>query len=119
MRRFSRVAVSLLAIVVLTQLAFAAGIEGTWHFVFAGDAADYPYDIVITGDGDDVTGKVGENELKGSFLDGTLLLEGDFYVADAGYSAPLKINGKVDGDKIGGDATWDAYGVSFTATRAE
>ena len=66
MRGFLRVAVSFLAIVVLTQLAFAAGIEGTWHFVFAGEGADYPYDIVITGDGDDVTGKVGESELKPS-----------------------------------------------------
>ena len=74
---------------------------------------------MITGDGDNVVAKSGDSELKGSFRDNALDVTGDFYVADAGYAAPLSIKGKLDGGKLAGDATWDTYAVTCTATRTE
>jgi hypothetical protein len=97
----------------------AAGVEGKWHFVFSTDQGDYPFDFTITGDGDNVVCKAGESELKGAFKGGALELTGDFYVADAGYSAPMTIKGTLADGKLSGNATWDVYETTFTATKAE
>ena len=119
MKTIARVLMTVLAVALLAQFALAAGIEGKWNFVFSSENGDYPFDFMITGDGDNVVCKAGESELKGTFKDGALELAGDFYVADAGYSAPLTIKGKLADEKLSGDATWDAYQTTFTATKAE
>ena len=119
MKTIARVLMTVLAIALLAQFALAAGVEGKWSFVFSGEGGDYPFDFTITGDGDNVVCTSGESELKGSFKDGALDVTGDFYVADAGYSAPLTIKGKLADEKLSGDATWDVYQTTFTATKAE
>ena len=73
--------------------------------------------LVAEADGEAVTAMMGKSELKGTIKDGELKLKGKFYADEAGYEAEFAVTGKVDGDKMTGDASWDAYDMTFVATR--
>ena len=57
--------------------------------------------------------------IKGSFDGAGLSLAGDVFSAPEGYSAPMKLTGKLENGKLAGDIVWDAYQVTFQATKAE
>jgi hypothetical protein len=46
-------------------------------------------------------------------------MSGEIYSAEGGYSATLRVVGKVKGDTIKGSATWGLFEMSFTAKRSE
>ena len=46
-------------------------------------------------------------------------MNGKVCSAEVGYTAELKLNGKVEKDQIAGAAVWDTYEMTFTAKRAE
>ena len=103
----------------LAQAAVAADLNGSWYFVFDTQGGIYESMWTLTVSGDKVTAKQGETVLTGTLRDGKLELSGEFYAAEAGYAAEMKISGKLEGDQLKGDASWDIYEMTFTATRAE
>jgi hypothetical protein len=109
----------MLLLSLLCGLAVASGIAGKWDFAFATPVGERKSLLDMTIEGTQVTAKMGETVLTGAYQDGKLELKGKVYSAEGGYTAELKINGKVDGDQISGTAVWDTYEMTFTAKRAE
>lgn len=82
-----------------------AGVDGTWDLVFQTEAGDRPITLTLKSDGENVSGPVMNQEMKGTFRDGKLSLKiPDFYSPDAGMKAEFALEGVVSGDKI--DGTW-------------
>jgi hypothetical protein len=108
-----------LAILLLSQVAVAADLNGKWNFVFFSENGEHPREIVLTTSGSDVTGKLGEETYKGTLKNGALEMSGEHYAAEAGYKATLKMSGKLEGDTIKGKANWDMYDLTFKATKAK
>lgn len=91
--------------VFVTSSALFAGVDGTWNLVFVTDAGDRPISVTLKSDGENVSGPVMNQEMKGTFRDGKLSLKvPDFYSDDAGMKAEFSFEGVVSGDKIAG--TW-------------
>lgn len=103
--------------ILLAQTSLAGEIDGTWHFIFSTDEAEYPREVVITTKGDQAVAKIGEDTFKGAFKDNKLELAGDLYADEAGYTAEFKIKGELAEGKLKGTATWDTYDLTFTATK--
>jgi len=108
----------ILLLSLLGSLAAAGEIAGKWDFVFQTPVGERKGVLELTVEGTQVTGKMGETVLTGAYQDGKLELKGKVYSAEGGYSAELKITGKVEGDQIAGTAVWDTYEMTFTAKRA-
>jgi len=108
-----------LAGLLLAQAAGGSGIAGKWDFVFRTPVGERKAALDMTVEGTEVTAKMGEVVLKGAYQDGKLELKGKLYSSEAGYTAELRITGKLEDDQIAGDAIWDTYQMSFTAKRAE
>lgn len=122
MRRLAKhvhITLCVLALLLLEQTAVAADLNGKWDFVFDTEVGIYESSWTLTVNGDKVTAKQDETVLTGTFRDGKLALSGEFYAAEAGYAAEMKISGKLESDQFKGDASWDVYEMTFTATRAE
>ncbi len=100
-------------------LAAASEIAGKWDFIFQTPVGERKGALDITAEGTDVTAKMGETVLKGSYQDGKLELKGNVYSSEGGYTAELRITGKVENDQIAGAAVWDTYQMTFSAKRAE
>ncbi len=112
---------ALLAMVVLlpARPALAADIDGTWNIAIDTGNGTRELTMILESGSDGVVATIGENKVKGTF-DGTVLsLAGDVFSAPEGYSAPMKLTGKLENGKIAGDIVWDAYQVSFSATKAD
>jgi hypothetical protein len=99
--------------------AAASEIAGKWELVFQTPVGERKSPLEITAEGTQVTGKMGEVVLKGAYQDGKLELKGNVYSSEGGYTAELRIIGKVEKDEISGTATWDTYQMTFSAKRAE
>jgi hypothetical protein len=108
-----------LALLVLAQTAIAADLNGKWNFVFETPGGEHRLSMTFTQNGESLTATLEETQLKGTCRDGQFQLAGEYYHEPAGYKAELKLTGKLEGDQLKGDATWDAYQATFTATRAE
>jgi hypothetical protein len=106
-----------LALLLFAQSALAADVSGEWEIVYDTEGGERTGEMAIKADGETVTAKMGVTELKGTFKDGELKLKGEHYADEAGYKAELTFTGKFDGDKIKGDASWDAYEMTFVASR--
>ena len=82
-----------------------AGVDGTWNLVFLTEAGDRPVTVTLKSDGENVSGPMMNQEMKGTFRDGKLTLKiPDFYSPEAGAKAEFALEGVVTGDKIAG--TW-------------
>ena len=101
----------------LTMAAASSEVAGKWDFVFATPVGERKGLLDIAVEGTQVTAKMGETVLTGAYQDGKLELKGKVYSAEGGYTAELRINGKVEGDQISGTAVWDTYEMTFTAKR--
>jgi len=118
-RTLLRILLCGLAGLLLAQASARNGIAGKWDFVFLTPVGERKGVLDMTVEGTQVTGKMGETVLKGSYQDGKLELKGNIYSSEGGYSAELKLNGKVENDQIAGTAVWDTYEMTFSAKRAE
>jgi len=103
----------------LAQAPPASGIAGKWDFVFQTPVGERKTTLDMTVEGTQVTAKIGEVVLKGAYQDGKLELKGNVYSSEGGYTAELRITGKVESDQITGTAVWDTYQMTFSAKRAE
>lgn len=113
----------LFAVLFLAALQ-AADLGGRWHFVFDTEAGVREANMALEVKGQEVAGKVygvgseeTATEVKGTFSEGRLTLEFEYYSADAGYKSVVKIQGTLDGDKISGEWQFDQHSGTFTATR--
>jgi hypothetical protein len=103
----------------LAPAATASDITGKWDLVFQTPVGERKATVDMTVEGTQVNGKMGETVLKGTYQDGKLELKGNLYSSEGGYSAELKLNGKVENDAITGTAIWDTYEMTFTAKRGQ
>ncbi|MDZ7637307.1 MAG: hypothetical protein U5J83_03495 [Bryobacterales bacterium] len=94
-----------LSLIGASTALLAAGVDGTWNLLFMTEAGDRPVVITLKSDGENVSGPVMNQEMKGTFRDGKLSLKvADFYSPDAGVKADLSFEGIVAEGKIQG--TW-------------
>lgn len=92
------------------------GVSGKWHFVLSTPGGDREVDAEFTVEGDQVSGKWGTSDVKGTFADGKLNLEFPFNSEEAG-SGTMKIKGAVADDAISGEWAFSDYSGEFKAAR--
>ena len=95
-----------------------ASVVGKWHFLLDTPGGDRPFDADFKLDGDKVSGKWGDADVKGTFSDGKLNLEFVINTEEAG-SGTLKLKGTLDGDTLTGDWAFLDYSGGFKGTRAK
>ena len=117
--RFAGLVICSLTILFLAFSAVAADLSGNWNFAFNTEAGMIEAPVALTVDGENVTAKMGETELKGTVREGKLEVSGNHYSPEAGYEAEMKLVGKVDGNKISGDGAFDIYTFTFTAEKGD
>jgi hypothetical protein len=94
-------------------------INGKWHFVFdtQGGDRDFEADFTVDADGK-VTGTWDKKPATGTFKDGHLQMAFDTYSEEAGETAQLQLDGKIDDSAtITGNWAFSSYDGTFTATR--
>jgi hypothetical protein len=96
----------------------APSVAGKWHFILSTEGGDRILDPVFQQDGDQVTGKWGNSDVKGTFREGKLNLEFPITSEEAG-SGTLKIKGTLADDALSGDWSFNDYGGSFKAPRVK
>ena len=94
----------------------APDVSGKWHFVLSTPGGDRELDAEFKLDGDQVSGKWGTADVKGTFADGKLNLEFPFTSEEAG-SGTMKIKGALADGAIAGDWAFSDYSGEFKATR--
>jgi hypothetical protein len=93
-----------------------ASVAGKWHFVFQTEGGERIFEPVFQQDGEQVTGKWGNGDVKGTFTDGKLNLEFPVTSEEAG-PGTLKVKGQLADDALAGDWSFNEYAGSFKATR--
>jgi hypothetical protein len=106
-----------IALITVAVLAAAADISGKWHFVLATPGGDREESASLAVSGDNVTGKFGAADIKGTFKDGALELSFPYESAEVGATAPLTFKGKMEDGKLTGTWVFAEYSGTFAATR--
>jgi hypothetical protein len=117
--RLAGFAIRSLVILFLAFPAVAADLSGGWNFVFNTEGGMIEAPVTLTVDGENVTAKMGDTELKGTVREGKLEIAGKHYSPEAGYEAELKLTGKADGNRIAGDGAFDIHTFTFTAEKGD
>jgi len=97
----------------------AADIDGAWNLLFQTQAGPRENSLSVLTDGDTATATLGDTELTGTWKDGVLLLEGEHYAAEAGYTDTLKLEGRLVEGELRGESSWGQYVSTFVGTRPE
>ena len=96
-----------------------ATVAGKWHFILDTEGGDRTFDPVFQQDGEQVTGKWGNGDVKGTFTEGKLLnLEFPVNSEEAG-PGTLKIKGELADDALSGSWSFNDYSGTFKATRVK
>ena len=96
----------------------APTLNGKWHFVLDTPGGDRELDAKLQQYGDQVTGKWGAADVKGTFTEGKLALEFPFN-SDEGGAGTMTIKGTLAADALTGDWAFTGYSGSFKATRVK
>ena len=91
-------------------------VTGKWHFVFQTEGGDRTFDPTFQQGDEQVTGKWGDADVKGTFNGGKLDLAFPYNSDEAG-KGTLKIKGELKGDTLTGTWEFQEYSGSFKATR--
>lgn len=111
--------VLLALILIAASSGLLAGVDGTWNLVFLTEAGDRPVSITLKSDGENVSGPMMNQEMKGTFRDGKLSLKiPDFYSPEAGMKAEFALEGVVTGDKVAGTWRFGDYTGAMKGTLA-
>ncbi len=107
------------ALSVLTPLQASAqsNLDGRWQFVLDTPGGERDADVVFKVEGDQVTGKWNQDDLKGTYDNGDLQLSFEITPEETGEKGTLVIKGKLEGDNIGGTWEFGEYKGDFKATR--
>ena len=100
------------------QAAPASTVSGKWHFILRTEDGDRIFEPTFQQDGEQVTGKWGKGDVKGTFTSGKLNLEFPVISEEAG-PGTLKIKGALADDALSGDWAFNEYTGAFTATRVK
>jgi len=109
-------AVCLLAIF---SLAATEDIRGAWRFVMETPGGTRIQNVEFTLEGESVGGTWGRDKVKGTFREGQLRLEFPIYSDEAGATATMIVEGKLEDGKLTGKWQWSQYGGTFVASRPE
>ena len=112
------IAVFVLISMTLSPLA-AADMSGKWDMVWDTEGGVRRTVWEVRQEGEKVTVDTDGSKLIGTLKGNQFAVEGSFYSAEAGYNAPLKVSGTLDGDELKGKGSWDQYSMSFTASQAK
>ena|ERR1700728_4414284 len=96
--------------------AQAQAVAGKWHFVLQTEGGDRTANPNFQQEGEQVTGKWGDADVKGTFSGGKLDLAFPYNSDEAG-PGTLKIKGELKGDTLTGTWEFQEYSGSFKATR--
>ena len=124
MRKLLAIAAAFICLVLAPPLRAQAsspdtGINGKWHFVLSTPGGDRDVDANFLVDADGkVTGKWGDADVAGTYKDGKLALDFQFTSEEAGTTAEMKIDGKLDESaSLTGDWAFSEYSGTYKATR--
>lgn len=106
------------AAVALAPLAHASEIDGKWDVVYQTDDGTRTSNLTVATDGEAVKAVMGETELAGTYTDGQLSLTGEHYAGEAGYTATVSLEGRLEDGKLKGNWRWSEYASTFEATRS-
>ena len=106
-------------VLLLARVPSSDDISGKWHFVYQTEGGERENDANFKVDGEQVTGKYGSADVKGTFKDGELDLAFPYNSDEAGMTATLKMKGKLKDGKLTGNWQYGDYDGTFVATRAE
>ena len=115
----SKILMLAMAATLMVACASTPAVNGAWEVaVTAPEGATY-FTMSVAVDGEEASGMVGEEPFSGTYTDGELKLSGDYYVPEAGYSAELNMDIRLEDDQLTGTATWDQFSADVSATRVE
>ena len=111
---------ALMVLAVISCSVSAGGINGTWDFVYETPEGDLRSTADLALEGEELTmEQKGMGAVKGTYKDGEFQIKVDsYYSPEAGYSAPLTLEGKFDGERISGKWEFDVYAGTFSAARS-
>jgi hypothetical protein len=93
-------------------------VTGKWHFVLQTEGGERIVEAVFRQEGDQVTGKWGTGDVKGTFTAGKLNLEFSMNSDEAG-PGTVKVKGQFADDMLTGDWAFNEYTGPFKATRTK
>ena len=109
----------ILAVLALGACASAPPVNGDWDVVLTAPEGSTGFTMAVVVDGESATATAGSHTFQGTWRDGALKLKGDYYVAEAGYSAELDMDIQYEGDELKGSATWDQFSADVAGSRAD
>ncbi len=112
-----RVSALLAGFALCSVLHAASAIDGKWQFSLQTDGGPREVAVEMKTDGEQVTGTWATTELKGTFTDNTLALNFPLASPEAGFTAPLAVDGTLEGDTLKGTWKFGDYGGTFTAAK--
>ena len=104
-----------LTAVVLTAQG-APNISGKWHFVLQTEDGERIIEPTFQQDGEKITGKWRDGDVKGTFSNGKLDVDVPVYSEEVGPGI-LKLKGGLAGESISGEWMFLEYKGTFRATR--
>jgi hypothetical protein len=97
----------------------SATVTGKWHFVLDTEGGDRTFDPVFQQDGDQVTGKWGTGDVKGTFTAGKQLDLAFPVTSEEAGPGTLKLKGELADDALSGNWSFNEYSGTFKATRVK
>ena len=94
----------------------AANVSGKWHFVLQTDDGERIIEPTFQQDGEKITGKWRDGDVKGTFSNGKLDVDVPITSEEVGPGI-LKLKGALAGEALSGDWTFLEYKGTFRATR--
>jgi hypothetical protein len=101
-----------------TCVSVASDIDGTWNFTYLTPDGELRATATLKAEGEKLIFEQGGHEIVGSYQNGEFKVEAkDYYSGEAGYSADLILEGKLEGEEITGKWSFDVYSGTFLAKR--
>jgi hypothetical protein len=118
MRKIAFVALFLAALLFSLRIVSASDpITGKWTFVIDTEGGPREFTADFKLDGDKVTGKFAETDVKGTYKDQKIDLAFPFHSDEAGLTDTLTITGKLEKDALVGDWTFNQWSGTYKAQR--
>jgi hypothetical protein len=95
-----------------------ASVSGKWHCILQTQDGERVIEPTFQQDGEKVTGKWRDGDVKGTFSNGKLDVEFPVTSEEAGPGI-LKLKGEFSGDALTGEWTFQEYKGGFRATRIQ
>ena len=96
----------------------AGSVAGKWHCVLQTEDGERVIEPIFKQDGEKVTGKWRDGDIKGTFSHGKLDVEFPVTSEEVG-AGILKLKGELVGDTLTGEWTFQEYKGTFRAIRAQ